>query len=103
MNEAKLLELFAEIYGIMSTPKECAVEFIGIKKMLIKVGKIDKEAKPPTLEAYNLIYYVKDSGLETEEAFLNIGNSNSKATAEIKVVAESKPAEPDLIELEVKL
>lgn len=96
MNETKLLELFAEIFGAISTPTECTSEFTDIKKMVVKVGKIDEAAKPPTLETYNLIYYVKDSGLETEEAFLNLNCSSCEATTEIKAAAEAKeiPVEP---------
>jgi hypothetical protein len=91
VKEAEFIALLDKTYEGVSVPVECAVEFVGLKKMLIKLARIVAGVKPPTLETYNVVYYVKDSKLETEAAYLTPSISNATAVDEIKAAAEAEP------------
>ena len=89
MTEQELLNLLAGAYDSVSTPTECAQEFETIIKKIVRVAKTDSEQNPPTLEVYNLIYYVIDSGLETESAFVSPTGSNQLALSVVGSVYET--------------
>jgi hypothetical protein len=90
MKESEFIALLEKTYEDKSVPVECAVELVGFKKMLIKLARIVAGSKPPTLEVYNMVYFVKDAGLETETAYLTPSISNATAVSEIKVAAEAE-------------
>ena len=83
MTEQELLDVFSGNYDAVSEPIECAKEFESHKKMLVRLGRVDSSQSPSTFSVYNVVYYVKDSGLETEEAYIAPEISNPAATAEI--------------------
>ena len=92
MKEQEFLNYLGETYGGVSTPQDCAVEFTGIAKRIVRCAKIDKAQKPPTLESCLLTYYVKDVGTATEEVCVSPSISNPDAVREVKATYEAAVA-----------
>jgi hypothetical protein len=84
MKESEFLTFLAVTYGGISEPQDCAVEFIGIAKRIVRCTKIDKTQKPPTLESWLITYYVKNVGEVTEETFISPSISNPIAVDGVK-------------------
>jgi hypothetical protein len=83
MKEAAFLTFLTNTYGGVSVPQDCAEEFVGIAKKIVRCTKIDRTKKLPTLESWLLTYYVKNAREETEEIFVSPSISNFEAVKDV--------------------